>query len=217
MTALSSLVTGYRRFRETEWTGERERWTALAKGQSPKTLVISCSDSRVDPATIFDTAPGEIFVVRNIAALVPPFEDDDGHHGTSAAIEYAVTQLKVSTIVVMGHEFCGGCKASLAHAFEGAPPGEGGFVRRWVSLLDDARDRIADGHEGEEAERAMEHEAVRVSLRNLRDFPFVVDAERAGRLSLVGAWFAIRDGELKLLDAESGRFAAPAEQEPQAS
>jgi carbonic anhydrase len=207
MTPIDQLLEGYDRFRREGWDTQRRRWSSLAAGQSPRTLVIACSDSRVDPATIFDTSPGEIFVVRNVAALVPPFEPDNGYHGTSAAIEFAVTQLKVAEIVVMGHEFCGGCKASLTRAFADAAPGAGGFVRSWVSMLDDGRDRVIAAHgDGEAAERAMEQEAVAVSLSNLRSFPFVAEAETAGRLRLQGAWFAIRDGVLRLLDETSGEF-----------
>lgn len=205
MAALDALVAGYRRFRDTGWSRQRARWSELAEGQSPQVLVIACSDSRVDPATVFDASPGEIFAVRNVANLVPPFEDDAGRHGVSAAIEYAVTQLKVSTIVVMGHEFCGGCQAAMTRAFLDAPNGEGGFVRHWVDMLDEARDRIVAEHgEAEAGLRALEVEAVRVSLANLRTFPFVRAAEAAGTLRLVGAWFGIRHGMLALLDEASG-------------
>ncbi|USI72989.1 carbonic anhydrase [Sphingomonas morindae] len=207
MTALDPLLQGYRRFRAEGWAHQRERWTSLAEGQSPRLLVIACSDSRVDPAVIFDVSPGEIFVVRNVANLVPPFETDPSRHGVSAAVEYAVTQLKVDGIVVIGHEFCGGCQAAMTRAFEGAPNGEGGFVRHWVDMLDEARDRVVAEHgEGDAALRALEREAVRVSLANLRSFPFVAAAEQAGTLTLTGAWFAIRDGLLRILDEQSGRF-----------
>ena len=207
MTAFDPLLDGYRRFREHEWIEQRERWASLADGQSPKVLIIACSDSRVDPARIFDVVPGSIFVVRNVAALVPPFEDDDGHHGTSAAIEFAVTQLKVEEVVVMGHESCGGCKAALQGLFAEASAGEGGFVRDWVNLLASAREKVLAEHgDGPEASAAMEHEGVRTSLANLRTFPFVEEAEKDGSLTLRGAWFAIRDGKLRLLDEASGTF-----------
>jgi carbonic anhydrase len=207
MTGFDALVDGYRRFHETRWSQQRARWDELATGQAPQTLVIACSDSRVDPSMIFDVSPGEIFVVRNIANLVPPFEPDNARHGVSAAIEFAVTQLKVREIVVMGHEFCGGCKAALTRPFEGEPPGRGGFVHHWVDLLDEARERIIERHgEGVSAQRALELEAVRVSIANLRTFPFVKEAEGAGELKLVGAWFAIRDGILRLYDEQSDGF-----------
>jgi carbonic anhydrase len=207
MTDFNSLVEGYRRFRETGWRRERERWTELAEGQSPKVMVIACSDSRVDPATIFDASPGEMFVVRNVANLVPPFETGGGRHGVSAAVEFAVTQLEVPEIVVMGHGQCGGVNASVSRRFADAPLGAGGFIAHWIDLLDDERDRIVACHgDGPEGMRALELETVKVSIRNLRTFPPVAEREADGRLKLLGAYFAIADGRLHLLDAESGNF-----------
>ena len=207
MTDFSDLIDGYRRFRNDGWTRERARWAKLAEKQSPQVMVIACSDSRVDPAQIFDVSPGEIFVVRNIAALVPPYEEGGGRHGVSAALEFAVTQLQVPEIVVMGHESCGGAGAALTRKFAGAAPGEGGLIANWVDMLDEARDRITAEHgEGKAAVRAMEHETVRVSLANLRSFPFVAEREATGRLRLQGAYFAIRDGVLHVMD-EAGAFA----------
>jgi carbonic anhydrase len=207
MSSFDDLLAGYRRFRDDGWKTQRARWSELAEGQSPDTLVIACSDSRVDPAQIFDVSPGTIFVVRNVANLVPPFEADASRHGVSAALEFAVTQLKVPEIIVMGHEFCGGCKAALTQAFAGKAPGEGGFVGHWVDMLDEARAHVVAHHgEGDAAQRVMEQEAVKVSLANLRTFPFVTEAEQAGTLRLRGAWFGIREGQLQLLDEGSGRF-----------
>lgn len=209
MSDFENLIDGYRRFRAEGWAKQRARWTELADGQSPKTLVIACSDSRVDPTQIFDVSPGEIFVVRNVANLVPPYENDTSRHGVSAAVEFAVTQIPVEEIVVLGHEFCGGCKASMTQAFEGAPPGAGGFIAHWVDMLDTARDAVvAECGHGDAAQRRLEHEAVKISLTNLRSFPFVAEAERSGRLRLRGAWFGIREGELKLLDETTGDFHA---------
>lgn len=208
MTEFSDLVDGYHRFHSADWRRQRDRWAELKQGQSPKVMVIACSDSRVDPAQIFDTLPGEIFVVRNVANLVPPFETTDGLHGVSAALEFAVTQLKVSEIVVMGHGKCGGCKAALTQVFADAAPGEGGFVANWVHLLDGARDKVlAEGLDGDAAEREMEREAVRTSIANLRTFPFVTKAEAAGSLTLQGAYFSIADGVLHVMD-KNGAFAA---------
>ncbi|NML11225.1 carbonic anhydrase [Sphingobium sp. AR-3-1] len=209
MTDFTDMLDGYRRFRDTGWNQQRARWDELNEGQSPRVMVIACSDSRVDPAQIFDTSPGEIFVVRNVAALVPPFETAPGHHGVSAALEFAVQVLKVGEIVVMGHGKCGGCKAALSQDLKDAPPGEGGFIHNWIELLDDARD-VVIGHYGErrdrDAERAMEQEAVKVSLANLRTFPCVRSKERKGELKLVGSFFAITDGVLNILDEDSGAF-----------
>jgi len=207
MTDFNSLVDGYRRFRETGWRRERERWTELAEGQSPKLMVIACSDSRVDPATIFDASPGEMFVVRNVANLVPPFEADGGRHGVSAAVEFAVTQLEVPEIVVMGHGQCGGVNAAVSRRFAGAAPGAGGFIAHWIDLLDEERDRIVARHgDGPDAIRALELETVKVSMRNLRTFPPVTEREAAGSLKLHGAYFAIADGRLHLLDEANGEF-----------
>ena len=207
MTDFADLVSGYRRFRNQGWSGQRERWAELSEGQSPKVMVIACSDSRVDPAIIFDTSPGEIFAVRNVANLVPPFEEGGGRHGVSAALEFAVTQLEVPEIVVLGHGSCGGVHAALSQRFENAEPGAGGFIAHWIDLLDDARDRIVAEHgTGPEAVRALELETVRVSIANLRTFPFVPEREAAGTLSIRGAYFAIADGVLHVMD-ESGAFA----------
>ncbi len=145
-------------------------------------MVIACSDSRVDPSQMFDFDPGEVFVVRNVAALVPPFETTPGHHGVSAALEFAVQILGVKEIVVLGHGMCGGCKVALTRELHGAEPGEGGFIADWIGLLDEARGPVAErlGTAGREAERAMEHAGVRVSLANLRSFPCVPQKERGG-------------------------------------
>ena len=206
--AISRLVEGYRRFRASGWTPHRERWEALRQRQEPKVMVIACSDSRVDPAQIFDVDPGEIFVVRNVAALVPPFETNPGHHGVSAALEFAVQVLEVEEIVVMGHGMCGGCKAALTQDLRDAERGEGGFIADWIAMLDDAREPVAAalGTEGRAAERAMEEAAVKVSLENLRTFPCIRRKERGGTLKLRGAFFAISDGVLHVLDEASGQF-----------
>ncbi|NBC36224.1 carbonic anhydrase [Novosphingobium sp. FSY-8] len=205
---LDHLLDGYRRFRSTGWTPNRDRWAQLREGQQPEVMVIACSDSRVDPAQIFDVDPGEIFVVRNVAALVPPFETTAGYHGVSAALEFAVQVLKVKEILVLGHGMCGGCKAALTQELQGCERGEGGFVADWISLLDEARVPVAQQHgtEGRVAERAMEQAGVRVSLQNLRTFPCVRRKEREGELTLRGAFFAISDGVLHLLDEDSGHF-----------
>ena len=187
----------------------RDRWSQLREGQQPDVMVIACSDSRVDPSQIFDVAPGEVFVVRNVAALVPPFEIAPGHHGVSAALEFAVQFLKVKEIVVMGHGKCGGCKAALTREMHGTEPGEGGFIADWIAMLDEARETVvaAHGDHGHAAERAMELAGVKVSLANLRTFPCVRQKERSGELRLTGAFFAISDGLLHILDEASGAFA----------
>jgi carbonic anhydrase len=208
MPYLTQLIEGYHRFREQDWARERERWSELAEGQSPRVMILSCADSRVDPAQIFDARPGEIFVARNIAALAPPYETTRGYHGVSAALEFAVTQLKVGEIVVMGHGLCGGCAAALTGQFDDTEPGEGHFIADWVGMLSDARDRVREHHH--QLDRAafleMEREAVKVSLANLRTFPWIAEREHAGELKLHGAHFSIAEGRLYILDEAEGEF-----------
>jgi carbonic anhydrase len=209
MVSFADMLEGYRRFRRSGWANQLNRWAELRDGQSPRVMVIACSDSRVDPTQIFDTNPGEIFVVRNVAALVPPFENSPGRHGVSAAVEFAVQMINVDEIVVMGHGLCGGCNAALTQNMRGAPPGEGGFIASWIAMLDEARERVVATHgdHGQSASRAMEQEAVKVSIANLRTFPWIREKEAAGTLAIKGAFFAISDGLLHLLDEETGQFA----------
>jgi carbonic anhydrase len=208
MPYLSRLIEGYRRFRETDWSRERERWAEMAEGQSPKVMILSCADSRVDPAHIFDARPGEMFVVRNIAALAPPYETNPGFHGVSAALEFAVTQIDVGEILVMGHGLCGGCAAALTGKFEDTFPGEGHFIADWVRMLDGARDRVLTRHSelDPEAFLEMEREAVKISLANLRTFPWIADREQSGALRLHGAHFSIAEGRLYVLDEAEDIF-----------
>jgi carbonic anhydrase len=208
MPYLSQLIEGYRRFRASEWEREHERWAELAGSQSPQVMILACADSRSDPAMIFDARPGEIFVARNIAALAPPFETSSGFHGVSAALEFAVTQLQVAEILVMGHGMCGGCAAALTGEFDEVPPGEGHFIGDWVRMLSATRDEVRARHP--ELDRAafldMEHEAVKVSLANLRTFPWIAARERDDRLKLHGAHFSISEGRLYILDEAEGDF-----------
>ena len=208
MPYMKQLLEGYRRFRENNWASERERWADLAEGQNPQIMILACADSRSDPAQIFDARPGEMFVTRNIAALAPPYETSSGFHGVSAALEFAVTQLEVGEILVMGHGRCGGCAAALTGQFDDTAPGEGHFIADWVGMLSDARDRVRAAHA--ELDRPafleMEHEAVKVSLANLRTFPWIREREEAGRLRLHGAHFSIAEGRLYVLDEAEGDF-----------
>jgi len=208
MPYMQKLIEGYQRFREKSWERERERWTELKEGQSPKVMILACADSRSDPAQIFDARPGEMFVARNIAALAPPYETSEGFHGVSAALEFAVTQLNVGEILVMGHGMCGGCAAALTGAFDDVPSGEGHFIGDWVRMLEDARDVVRARHAelDRSAYRDMEHEAVKVSLANLRTFPWIAEREREGRLKLHGAHFSISEGRLYILDEAEGTF-----------
>jgi carbonic anhydrase len=204
MPEFRTLLDGYRRFRSETYPAQRRRWETLAGGQEPPVMVISCCDSRVDPATVFDTEPGQAFILRNVANLVPPYEQGGGLHGASAAIEFAVLGLEVRHIVVLGHGACGGVAAALSGADLGAP-GES-FIDNWVAILREARDRVvASGCD--DCQHALELEAVKVSLANLRTFPWLGEREEQGLLKLHGAYFAIAEGVLHVLDEESGAFA----------
>jgi carbonic anhydrase len=208
MPYLAKLIEGYRRFHNEDWARERERWSELAEGQSPRVMILACADSRTDPAQIFDARPGEMFVVRNIAALAPPYETSQGYHGVSSALEFAVTQLDVGEILVMGHGMCGGCAAALTGQFAHSSPGEGHFIADWVSMLDAARDKVRAAFP--KLDRAafleMEREAVKVSLANLRTFPWIAEREQSGSLKLHGAHFSIAEGRLYILDEAEDAF-----------
>lgn len=200
-----SLCRGYRDFRSGRLIADRERYRTLAeRGQRPTTMIIACCDSRSAPETVFDTAPGELFVHRNVANLVPPFSADGNQHGTSAAIEYGVTVLGVKHLVMMGHGRCGGIEAYLSNAhLEGTD-----FIGRWIDLIRPAAAMVAeDPMEAAERQRALEFASIRQGIRNLQTFPWIASAVRAGSLSLHGAWFDISTGELHALDPESGAFA----------
>ncbi len=198
---MNRLIDGYRRFRATAWPTERDRFEALARdGQRPETMVIACSDSRVAPEGVFGAAPGELFVVRNVAGLVPPYEDDGGHHGTSAALEYAVRVLKVARIVVLGHAQCGGVRVML----EGAPREARDFVEPWMKLAAPAMMALPGNLSGDDALKRCEEEVVKLSLDNLLTFPWIREAAEAGEVKLEGFRFSIRSGVLSRLDG--GRF-----------
>ncbi len=207
-TGTESLIAGYQEFRRSEYPRQKRLFENLAaRGQVPQTMVISCCDSRVDPAQIFSAGPGELFVVRNVANLVPPCGEGGDHHGTSAALEFAVTGLKVRHIVVMGHAKCGGVRACLEGAQD--PAAGGRFIGPWMSILTPARDKVLEEHRDaspETRQRALELAGVVQSIENLKSFPFVARALAADELHLHGAYFAIATGELALLDSVSGEF-----------
>jgi carbonic anhydrase len=198
---LDLFFAGYRKFREHIWPERREQFQALARdGQKPRALVISCSDSRVDPAMVFGAAPGELFIIRNVANIVPPYGPDEAHHGTSAALEFAVRVLEVPRIIVLGHAMCGGVHA-LLHGFPGAASD---FVAPWMRLATEARAR-ALACDPADPQKACEEETVKLSLRNLRSFPWVASRLAEGRLALHGGSFDIRTGVLSML-GEDGNF-----------
>lgn len=197
---MEGLLDGYRRFRAEIWPTERARYEALARwGQRPETLVVACSDSRVDPQTVFGTVPGELFVVRNVAALVPPYSPDAGYHGTSAALEFGVRVLGVSRIVVLGHAQCGGV-AALA---DGAPPLAQDFVVPWMAIAASVRRRAAEATPGTDRLAFYEAQVVRLSLDNLATFPWIAEAVAAGRLTLHGFRFDIHTGVLAGLEGDA--------------
>lgn len=205
MTIPQRLAEGFQRFRKNVYPVQQPLFDVLKDGQSPRTLVIACADSRVDPAAIFSASPGELFVLRNVANLVPPFEDDGSFHGTSAGLEFAVTGLRVRDIVILGHGQCGGVSASLASA-EDQPVGR--FIHPWVELMAPARAEVLANSSltPEERQRQLEFAAIRHSLGNLQSFPFICEALEAGQLNLHGAWFSIAEGVLLWLDEKTGRF-----------
>ncbi|KAA1175471.1 carbonic anhydrase [Rhizobium tropici] len=205
-----TLLNGYRNFMSGRYVDERERYRNLAEiGQNPSTLVIACCDSRSAPEIIFDAGPGELFVIRNVANMVPPYEPDGNFHATSSALEFAVLSLKVSDIVVMGHGRCGGIRAALDPDAEPLSPGD--FIGRWMGLLKPAAEQIQSNDIMTPAERqtALERISIRNSLENLRSFPEIKAREEEGKLSLHGAWFDISTGELWIMDPDTRDFIRP--------
>lgn len=202
---MERLIAGYRTFRADAWPRQRAVYEQLARdGQRPHTLVLACSDSRVDPAAIFDAGPGELFVIRNVANLVPPYAPDEKSHGTSAALEFGVRVLQVQEIIVMGHAMCGGVKGML----RGLPPGAQEFVGPWINLAAPACLKVlACLPANEDREEACELETVRLSLRNLLTFPWIAERVSNEHLVLRGAWFDVRSGELRIMGSK-GAFEA---------
>lgn len=204
------LLSGYQNFMSGRYSTESTRYKDLAeRGQKPHTMVVACCDSRSGPETIFDSGPGELFVVRNVANLVPTYKPDGENHGTSAALEFAVQSLKVRQIVVMGHGRCGGISAALAQ--DSKPLSSGDFIGRWMEMLKPAAETIQDSPLMTQSERqtALERISVRISIDNLRTFPYVKTLEDRGSLSIYGAWFDISTGELWVMDGDTGDFIRP--------
>jgi carbonic anhydrase len=198
---MDRLLQGYRRFRRDAWPDRRRLFEQLAdRGQQPRAMVITCADSRVDPGMIFDTSPGELFVVRNVASLVPPYAPDTAHHGTSAALEFGVRVLGVPDLLVMGHALCGGVRALL----EGAPPEASDFVAQWIAMAEPARQRALVYAAKAERQLRCEQETVKLTLETLLTFPWIGERVASGKLQLLGAHFDIRSGELSLLGADGG-------------
>ncbi|MEQ1943822.1 carbonic anhydrase [Mesorhizobium sp. VNQ89] len=204
------LIAGYRNFMSGRYASESDRYRALARdGQSPETMVIACCDSRAAPESIFDAGPGELFVVRNVANLVPPYEPDGRHHSTSAALEFAVQSLKVKHIVVLGHGRCGGIGAALNTSATPLSPGD--FIGKWMSLIAPAAETVAGSTlmTASERQTALERISIRYSIANLRTFPCVKILEGKERLTISGAWFDISTGELWVMNRDTGDFERP--------
>ena len=204
-----TLIEGHFRFRRDVHAKDRGRYLQLAEfGQAPTAMVIACCDARVDVSAIFDAEPGSLFIMRNVANLVPPYEPEGKYHGTSAAVEYAVTALKVPHVIVLGHSHCGGVDTYRRGVRDNVP--EHGFISRWLTLLDDLEpvesDIFAYGDE-----MAFEFAAVRSSIANLTTFPFLRKRLNSGLLSLHGLHFDLGSGQLLSLEQETGRFVDLAE------
>jgi carbonic anhydrase len=208
MAGIDTLLNGFRQYREMYFEKSPDLYKGLLKsGQNPRFAVVACSDSRVDPAIVLQTKPGDIFAVRNVAALVPPNEEGGQYHGTSAALEFAVTGLAVEHIIIIGHAHCGGIEA-MVRGQEGGDTG-GKFIAAWTGLLHQARENaLADDPTltGQALLSASERQSVRLSLRNLTTFPFVREAMAAGNLSLHGWYLNIFDGVLELWNPDTGTF-----------
>jgi carbonic anhydrase len=209
MTLPDQLLDGYRAFRGGRLLSEQERYRELAEsGQSPEIMVIGCCDSRVSPETIFNARPGELFVVRNVANLVPPYTPDGAQRAVSAALEFAVQALKVKHIVVLGHERCGGIKA---YTEPNAPLSPGDFIGKWMALIAPAADAVGPATSFRTRDDYLSHlEQVSIvkTLDNLMTFPCVRILVERGRLTLHGAYFGVATGQLSVLDTKSGKFSA---------
>lgn len=208
MTSPRDLVEGFHRFREQHFADDDALYRQLVQeGQTPKILVVACCDSRVDPALVLDCEPGDLFVIRNVANLVPPAESrSGGRHGTSAALEYGVTALGVEHIIVLGHAHCGGIRALMNDRRSGDADS---YIDSWMRLAEEARAdterRLVDAS-SEERERAIEQRAILASLDNLRTFSWIRERVEQGRLTLHGWYFDMEHGELLGYDTASGRF-----------
>lgn len=196
MQDITKLIAGFRLFQKDYFRGDSELFSQLKEGQQPKTLVIGCSDSRVDPSLLTGADPGDLFVIRNVANLVPPYEPDAGYHGVSAALEYAVCQLRVEHIIVLGHSQCGGI-AGLMNSDHDCQVGE--FIGKWVKLAEPAKKRVQEELRSKPEElqlRACEQTAIMLSLDNLLTFPWLLQRVKDQSLFLHGWYFDIQRGEL---------------------
>jgi carbonic anhydrase len=201
--ALARLIAGFKGFRARYFEQRPELYESFAKkGQSPEVLIVGCSDSRADPAILLSAEPGELFIIRNVANLVPPYQPDGHYHGTSSALEFAVRDLTVRHIVVLGHSGCGGIEAL---AKSGLAPEQREFIAGWVSIAEKARQGCAHAGRGAGG-RDLEQASIRVSLENLLTFPWIRERVQSGKLALHGWWFDLGEGELWGLDSPDEEF-----------
>lgn len=206
MANIDVLLEGYKRFYSAHFDHDKKLYKDLAtKGQMPKTLVIGCSDSRVDPSILFDADPGDMFVIRNVANLVPPYEQQESYHGTSAALEFAVTNLEVEHIVVMGHSGCAGIKCLMDNNIKRQK--EFSFISSWVNIAKDAKDRALAKclTTSDEKYSVCEKESIITSMQNLLSFPWISEKTDDGSLEIHGWYFSLADGKLHVL-SEQGVF-----------
>lgn len=206
MTEIDKLIDGYKRFHDNYFHPDEALFEQLSQGQTPDTMVIACSDSRVDPAIVLDCKPGDLFVVRNVANLVPPYEKGGGYHGVSAALEFGVRALKVSHVIVLGHQYCGGIQALLngVVAIEGSE-----FIQPWVNMAHAAREKVLASMAAEPRQEqlcACEKESILISLDHLMTFPWISDRVAQGDLTLHGWYFNIEKGILSAHDSSVGEF-----------
>ncbi|MDC0737554.1 carbonic anhydrase [Cognatishimia sp. SS12] len=205
------LIQRFKGWRATSYENNKSWYRHLGEeGQHPRAMVISCCDSRVHVTSIFGADQGEFFIHRNIANLVPPYAPDGDHHGTSAAIEYAVSALKVAHVIVLGHSSCGGVQGCIDMCKGNAPQLEAkeSFVGRWMDILKPRYDSVAKIKDPAAQARALEKHAVLASLENLMSFPFVKERVAAGQLTIHGAWHDIAEGGVEVYDNESDKFVA---------
>lgn len=208
-TAVLRLMAGFRKFKEKYFEENLENsvyYKLSSTGQTPKTLLIGCSDSRVDPAILTGASPGDLFVVRNVANLIPPCESsENGFHGTSSALEFAVVNLKVENIIILGHRQCGGINALMSDTSEKSAS----FIGQWVNIAKEARIKVNQENPNashEEKWRLAEMESMKISLKNLLSFPFVSEAVKSRNLNIICVYFDLEEGQLWELDQSSSQF-----------
>lgn len=205
MAEIGKLIQGFKHFRTQYFVNDRSLYDELTTRQSPKTLIIGCSDSRVDPALLTQSQPGDIFVVRNVANLVPPYERGGGIHGVSAAIEFAVQDLQVENIIILGHAQCGGINAMIM----GTHDHKDSFIGKWVSIARPAKARVLAANPNsslQELRSEFEKQSVVVSLENLMSFPFIAEKVQNGKLEIHGWYFDMQSGHLLTWNSEKGEF-----------